>query len=83
LHFHYRQTAIDRDSLLKVLESKIGYTKNSDLTYHILQSKLETAILNAKRLKAHYEINGKQVQPESDNPVTTIFELIEFLKNPK
>jgi hypothetical protein len=83
LHFHYRQTSIDRDELLKELESKFGYTKNSEITYHILESMMDIAIRNAKRLKAIYETFGRQVQPESDNPVTTIFELIEFLKNPK
>lgn len=83
LHFNYRDTAIHRDDLYQELKNIIGYQKNSQITYDNLKDTLDNAIRNAKRLKSSYETGGRSVCPESDNPVTTVFELIECLRNPK
>lgn len=83
LHFNYRDTAIHRDELYQKLKNIIGYQKNSQITYENLKDNLDNAIRNAKKLKLSYETGGRAVRPESDNPVTTVFELIECLRNPK
>lgn len=82
LHFHYRNTSINRHELCNELDQIFGYQKNYAATFHVLEDKLDTAIRNAKMLKATYEVGGREVQPGNDNPLTTVFELIEFLQSP-
>jgi hypothetical protein len=78
LHFNYITTALSRDRYGKMLTSSLGrkYEKNSEDMYFQLKDKMENAIENAKKLFSTY----KPSNPEKDNPSTTVFELIEELK---
>jgi hypothetical protein len=79
LHFEYRNTAIDRDEAFENLEQRIEYAKNKLPNLSIDQQ--NTAIRNAQNLiKSCIATNG-QVNPETDNPSTTVHELVIVLNN--
>ncbi len=94
LHFVYRDTAISRDDILKEVIKKLkdknsttfsklnkDNIKTKDMTELIFNELLElqeTAIKNAKKLLENYE---DLHNPESDNPSTRVFELVEILSN--
>ena len=71
LHCEYRNTAIDRDELVKKLEDEFGYQKNKLFQ----QGSISFAIDNAKRLLASQ--NGS---PAQNNPSTTVHKLIKVLE---
>jgi hypothetical protein len=77
LHFHYYDMALGRDDyIVKLTEQlKRKYRKNDIFMYEILLNKQEEAIKNAKNLLAKYI----PVNPNNDNPSTTVFELVEYL----
>ena len=77
LHFHYYDTAIHRADYIKKLSALLGskYKKNSPDIYARLLEKQPAAIKNAKRLLRQY----RPPHPESDNPSTTVHELVEQL----
>lgn len=94
LHFHYVDSAISRDDLLTKVIKKLqdhnaskfvqldkDTIKQADFTKHIfneLQSLQEVAICNAKKLMAFH---GESHNPESDNPSTTVYKLVELLNS--
>lgn len=94
LHFHYVDSAIARDDLLtKVIEKlqarnvskfvqldkdTIKQANFTELIFEELQTLQETAIKNAKGLVASYEASHN---PESDNPSTTVYKLVELLNS--
>lgn len=77
LHFHYFNTGISRTLYQEKLTKCLGktYKKNSTTTYEDLLQMQANAIKNAKKLISQYE----QVNPEKDNPSTTVFLLVEKL----
>jgi hypothetical protein len=86
LHFEYRNTAIDRVELNNILERNYQYAKNK-LFSQILDQKLQnTAIENSKRLIQSWIDMQGTTKPVTDNPSTTIHDLVELLnsfKTPK
>lgn len=81
LHFEYRNTAIDRENLNGILVRDYQYAKNRLFTIVIDPDLQETAIRNSKQLiKSWIEIQGK-IKPVTDNPSTTVHDLIELLNS--
>lgn len=77
LHFDYRNTAIDRDELVKQLEHNYQYKKNELLILN--QAQQNTAIRNATHLiRSWHEAQGI-TKPATDNPSTTVHDLVVLL----
>ncbi len=78
LHFDYCDSALSRTQYKRKLTERLGiaYVKNSSDMYSILNARQDKAIKNAKRL---YE-NQKGLPCHQQNPVTTVFRLIEKLR---
>ncbi len=79
LHFEYRNTALDRDEVVEKLKSIMGYEKNQCGLFNMLKNSQANAIANSKRLLATYGAGGREVVPSEDNPVTTVYKLVEVL----
>ncbi len=73
LHFQYRNTAIDRDSLEAELKELISYDKSNEGMFEFLIDNQITAIKNAKRLTQERRHNL-----EHCNPITRVYKLIDF-----
>jgi len=94
LHFDYRNTPIMRDEIIEKVIEKLkniephifsrltqDNIKEANYTKHIFKALLnlqDTAIRNAKRLLVSY---GTSHNPESDNPSTTVHNLVILLNN--
>ncbi|HEY0154849.1 MAG TPA: RloB family protein [Longimicrobium sp.] len=78
LHFNFHQAATARSLYPGMLTHLLGhkYEKNSRNMYSLLEGRQETAIVNAKRLINVYTPHN----PATDNPCTTVFELVEELR---
>ena len=78
LHFNYHDTAISRHEYITKLNRYLGssYSKNSLDMYAKLEDKMDVAIRNAKRLISGYN----PIDPESNDPSTTIHLLVEQLR---
>lgn len=74
LHYDYHQSGIPRTDYIKILSNKLGkrYEKNSDSIFDELESKVQIAIQNARRLLTNYN----PPNPEKDNPSTTVHKLV-------
>ncbi len=79
LHFHYHNTAIDRDQVIVKLSQAISatYVKNDRSMHLRLQQKLHDAIRNAKRL--HDAAVEARMLPAVTNPGTTVYKLVNLL----
>ena len=77
LHFHFYNTGISREDYCKKLDQLLGrkYQKNDRGIYQELLSRQAEAIRNARRLLAQCQ----PPNPVSDNPSTTVFQLVEQL----
>ena len=94
LHFEYRNSAISRDEVLTQVIKRLkavdthkfaqlskdnikqeNYTK---LIFETLKPLQDVAIRNAKKLLESY---GEEHNPESDNPSTTIYKLVNILNS--
>jgi hypothetical protein len=77
LHFQYLVSGIPRAQYFNILDKFLEkkYQKNEIGLYHILLSKQNQAIANAKRLAAQYPNHN----PALDNPYTKVYELVELL----
>lgn len=77
LHFEFLNTGISRssycDKLTELLECK--YQKNSETIYDDLLKRQATAIRNAEKLLAQYNL----VDPANNNPSTTVHLLVKQL----
>jgi hypothetical protein len=80
LHSEYRNTAIDRDELIKKLEDSIAYSKNVLPDLKDLQ---DTAIKNANNLLQLWIDTQGINTPETNNPSTTVHKLVEVLNGLK
>lgn len=72
LHFEYRNTAIDRDDLVEKLEFNYQYAKNKLFAIVLNQNLQIIAIKNSQKL---HNAN----QSATDNPNTTVHELVKLL----
>ena len=77
LHFHYRDTAIERHQLWPAISKLLGkkYAKADETLHTTLEGKLETALRNARKLAFENELNGTPRR----NPSTHVHELVEAL----
>jgi hypothetical protein len=78
LHFIFFDSQISRKDYIKKLDTYIkgGYVKNDPDIYTKLESKLDVAIKNAKKL---YK-NAEGISPVNADPSTTVFKLVEELR---
>ncbi len=76
LHYQYRNTAIDRDSVNTELGKIIDYEKNAPNMFDTLLSSQNIAVNNAKRL-----INDCTKNTGNCNPSTNMHSLVEFLND--
>ncbi len=79
LHFEYRNSGIDRDDVIVKLNRYVDYVKNSKKIFSKIKEKQTNAIGFAKRLEAEYRTEGRELNPASDNPSSTVYQLVEQL----
>ena len=81
LHFNYFDAAISRDRYSTILKKNLGhqYLKNSKDMYMELIELQDSAIRNAKKLLTVYN----PINPEANNPSTTVHKLVENLNKYK
>lgn len=77
LHFEYRNTPIDRDELIEKLVRDIQYRKNE--LPGLNQEQQNTAINNAQKLSNSWKDIQGITRPATDNPSTTVHELVILL----
>ncbi|MFQ3549650.1 MAG: RloB family protein [Armatimonadota bacterium] len=78
LHFKYSTGQCNQDQICSKLEEFLpNYDKPQDV-FSELQSKRETAIENAKKLR---EYHAKLGHLKTENPSTNVDELVEYLYN--
>jgi hypothetical protein len=80
LHFHYHNTAIERDAVNIKLSTalSVSYEKNDRAMFSRFNKKMVSdAVRNARRL--HDEAKNAGTSPEATNPGTTVYELVELL----
>lgn len=58
---------------------KIEYSKASQDVYQLTVGLQEDAIINAKKLVDSYIRDNGKITPFSDNPLTTVYQLVEYL----
>jgi hypothetical protein len=79
LHFRYFDSRISRTQYFKIISNKdcldYPYQKNDRTIYQKLLKFQPNAIRNAKKLIGKYQ----PINPEKDNPSTTVFRLVEEL----
>ncbi|WP_461246563.1 RloB family protein [Treponema sp. R6D11] len=77
LHFNFYDTALSRSQYKEKLSELLGktYLKNDEGMYHLLQKRTSTAMQNARRL---FTLQGNRSFAEQ-NPITTVFKLVERL----
>lgn len=75
LHYNYCDAALSRTQYKEKLSSSLKktYVKNSPEMYALLEREQKTALMNAKKL---FE-NQKHLPCHQQNPVTTVFRLVE------
>lgn len=62
-------------------EFKISYSKASQDIYQLIIGWQEGAITNSKNLVKAYNRDNGRVNPFSDNPLTTVYQLVEYLNS--
>lgn len=73
---------VDLNKKLDVIfkkEFKIPYSKASQDVYQLIVGLQEKAITNSKRLIESYKRDNGKIAPFSDNPLTTVYQLVEYL----
>lgn len=81
LHFEDPRAYIDREKLEKQLERDYQYTKKELFTLVLNQNLQTTAINNAKKLLSFWKNTQGGISPATDNPSTTVHELIKLLNS--
>lgn len=78
LHFDYHDTAVHRNDYVTKLKTKIpgGYKKNDPDIYSKLVDKMDDGCRNAAKLLANYA----PINPEADDPSTTVYLLVTELR---
>lgn len=86
LHFVYIDSNINRNELTKKLDKimkkqyGVGYTKNDECMYLKIENRMNTAINNAEKLIELHQ-NISELNPEKNNPSTTVHKLVKYLKD--
>lgn len=86
LHFNLLSTHTHRDDLKSKLNTifldkfKIEYEKSSQDVYLLVRDRQEIAIANAKKLMKEHLEEHQNIDP-SKNPLTTIYQLVEYLNS--
>jgi hypothetical protein len=82
LHFHFHNTAIDRDQVINRLEKALGrsYNKSASDMFAILANRMTEAVRNAHRLINQAKEADGHLVPARANPATTVYELVELLQ---
>lgn len=83
LHYDYLDSALTREKINEKLEQKLGrkYAKSFDI-YPVIKDKESEAIRNAKNLEKMYD-ESSIISFEKRNPSTTVYKLVEALRNLK
>ena len=80
--FEHKWIVIDRDEVIKELKKYIpDYEKKSQMVYKEILPMQKIAIVYVKRLIQYHSLDDKILSPESDNPSTTVYELVELLNS--
>ena len=79
LHFKDYTTPTHRHYLPALLKEHIKYKKNSKTTYHEILPFQELAIKRSKKLIDKFTLDGRKLNPTTDNPSTTVYRLVELL----
>lgn len=85
LHFkpitaHTNRAALNRElDFIFRDKFKVEYSKASRDIYQLIIGLQETAITNSKRLVKSYMKDNGELDPFSNNPLTMIYELVEYL----
>jgi len=85
LHFipvtaHTNRSDLNRKlDLIFKQEFKTPYKKASQDVYQLIMGRQEKAIINAKNLVKSYKRDNGKITPFSDNPLTTVYQLVEYL----
>lgn len=86
LHFEKRNAYLkDCDTVVSLLKSKgylENYEKNGDV-FRLLQMHQENAIERAKERAEYLRTEHIEIVHRDSNPVTTVYELVEFLNSKK
>jgi hypothetical protein len=78
LHFNYHDTAMSRDSYAARLRPHFVYGKADQEIYEKVKARQEVALRHARRLEKHWNESG-EINPERQNPSTSVHKLVEFL----
>lgn len=85
LHFVPITAHTSRSDLNKKLDTifkgqfNMQYSKASQDVYQLIVGLQDKAITNAKRLVDSYVRDNEKITPFSDNPLTTVYQLVEYL----
>lgn len=80
LHFHYQNSATDRDLIKKQLSTALDqkYNKSDPDLFNLTIPKLSDALRNARRLHTDFQKHG--LSADKSNPCTTVYQLVELLQ---
>ncbi len=83
LHFHFHNTAIDRDQVILKLKQamKEAYDKSRTDMFSLLESHLPKAFKNARQLIEEARTASGKLIPANANPATNVYELVELLQS--
>jgi hypothetical protein len=81
-HYKYHSTQLENVELVRMLNNDMpgGYTKQDKALYKKTSPLKATTIKNAKRIHKTHTLARKEIISKESNPVTSIFELVEFLE---
>lgn len=83
LHYKPIWSQLSRHEVKSVLKTFIrDYEKNKTIN-HLLEDKLGKAIDNAKKLNKTHGREGIELVSRESNPSSQVFQLIEFIRNPR
>jgi hypothetical protein len=77
LHYHYYDAALSREQYKEKITELLGkpYQKNDEAMYQLLQNRQKTALQNGQKLY----LRQSELPLREQNPVTTVFKLVERL----
>ncbi len=82
LHYEYLTTSMDSRTVEKRLKHHLPHYKKTDPEIPSkIRDRRDIALENAKKLLKFHEMQNRDVYEEEANPLTHIFELVEFIIN--
>jgi len=81
-HYNYYPTALENDDLIRTLDNDMpgGYNKRDREIYSKTVPLKNTAIKNAKQIHRKHHTDATEIISRDSNPVTTVYEIIQFLE---